>query len=970
MARVNGGRLRPWVAATMMIAASVFVPAHAGAAVQTGGCGNDFAGHWVSPAGGWTVTGSNGSYTATSDYGPTYPMVKVQASGGVYSFDILHGTDYVSHNHGTFDCTTSTGHFSDSYGHEIDYVAHRVGTPPTATFTSIQDDTDPFTFAFDGTNSISQVAGEKITDWSWDFGDATSGNGTRVTHKFAKIGHYNVILTVTDSTTQKGTYTVGLDVTSLEVRLDPGTTNGQLFSVDVTVKNAGTSAVSNLAFDDPRGIVANTAVAVAATSGSIEEFGPLTPDMPDTLAVGESATSTVTFTVVQEGGIDLISSVTATDASGNRQTGHTAAKVQIGTRKLSSSEIEQMYTGMLQDASTRAGDVFDQAQIRYGQIMAWASGNVPGGGLPAWLMGPVADGTTTPAGAVPDPVGWKVSAARAAGLADNALAWLPDDPTAGVQAYLHFEAHLATSSANVVKSTVSGAATGTVNALSNAADFYGRLSVGDPAFKADAANQLNGLVNDVGAAAAPKIAVVGAILAMSHDDPQQVGAYADSPVLQQFTKDSNAVIDANLTAAQNKLVALAKLAKTNPNGAADQIGDIVGTTFTGAAMTIAANEFGAGLLTRAGKAVEGAIGIARTGDSLDAAVTLGRPGGTLSAASTGARQTLESLGEETVITPAQLQQLGGFYGADAPKVQQIIADIKTKYGVDVEIQVRPGNPASLQYYADGTGVPKPRWIKPKATEWTDVVLGAPKETLGKATLFDPTLPSPSVMATFTESDQAVLQARYTTQKNLYQKSLDPAGDFQKLLADSKQPGGATVNVGVGSGQQNVTGLKYSLQDVPGHPGVKYIVDDAAGGKFILSDADYQAVVSANTGTHIPAAAGRGNIEREVMNRLASDTVSFGGHGWSHSGTDLYAQFQQTFLEFATGSMSRDDARKTLNYFFFQDDSVRPAWLHKMAQSQGGRAVTVDDLLKAFKVGQFVIKFNGTNMRVGFAAGLR
>ena len=257
--------------------------------------------------------------------------------------------------------------------------------------------------------------------------------------------------------------------------------------------------------------------------------------------------------------------------------------------------------------------------------------------------------------------------------------------------------------------------------------------------------------------------------------------------------------------------------------------------------------------------------------------------------------------------------------------------------------MRPGNPASLQYYADGTGVPKPEWIKPKATEWTDVALGAPPDSLGKATLYPPVLPSNQVMATYSESEQAAITARFNTQKDLYAQSFDPNGSFQKLLAASKTTEGATQTVALGT--RDITGLRYSLQDIPGHPGAKYIIDDAAGGKYVLSDADYQAVVSADTGAAIPAADQRGAIELYVMKRLESDTVSFGGHGWTVSGFDLPSQYSKPWLQFATGSMNPVNARSTIAGRL-QSQTTQPKWLVELA-AKLGHSVTVDDLMVFF-----------------------
>jgi PKD repeat protein len=836
-------------------------------------------------------------------------------------------------------------------------------SPPTATFTITQSKTDPNTYTFDGSNSMAQTPGASIVGWKWDFNDGAGGSGTIVTHTYKKPGRYNVTLTVTDSKGQTGTYTAEVDVSALEVLLDPGETDGHLFTVEVTVRNVGSSTLHNVAFDSPDGVVEDTSVAVAGTSGSISLFeGPSTP-LPTTLETGEAATTEVTFAVDSQGGLDLLSTVSGTDSSGATQEGKGTAILQIGVHTLTPAEQLQFFQGIILSASQQAGQLINAAKERYGELMAWVSAGGKGA-LPAWLTGPIADGTTPPAGtAAPDVAGWKVSAARAAGLSDDALAWLPDDPTAGLKAYLTMEDHIGTSSVAALK----GTAVGVGSALANAAEFYGQLSVGNPAFTAEASRQLNGLVSDFGAAAAPKIAILGAIVATSHDDGLSLQA-ASSPVLQQFTKDANAAIDSSLSSAETSMVSYAKLAQSDPQAAAAKMGDAYGTTITNMGVAIATSEFGGGAVSKFAGVIEASLPTAETGASIESVVTSGSASGLTGAiepvGAQVARQTLESLANGTVLTTEQLENLGGFYAQDAPKVQKIIEDIKAKYGVDIEIQVRPGNPASLQYYVDGTGVPKPEWIKAKATEWTDVVLGAPDATLGKATVYQPTLPSASEMASFSPDQQAAIKARYDTQLDLYAKSTDPNGAFQQLLAASKTADGATVDLGFGRTQ---TGLRYSTEPVPGSPGSFYVMDNTSGtAKYVLSDADYQAVIDAKTGAHISAADGRGQIELDVMNRLASDTVSFGGHGWSHSGFDLAAKYSEPFIKFATGSMSPEEAEAVYTWFLSQPGPL-PAWALKLGKA--GAAPTVADLVAAFSPGQFVIKFNGATMRVGYAAGL-
>jgi hypothetical protein len=255
------------------------------------------------------------------------------------------------------------------------------------------------------------------------------------------------------------------------------------------------------------------------------------------------------------------------------------------------------------------------------------------------------------------------------------------------------------------------------------------------------------------------------------------------------------------------------------------------------------------------------------------------------------------------------------------------------------------------------------------------VLGEPRESLGKATVFKPVKPDAATLAQFSPAQQQIILARYDTQVKLFKDATEEGGKFFKILADSQSEAGATYTTGFGSGTREVKGLRYSLRQV-GEPGQEayLVIDEAAGGKFVLSDADYQAVVDANTGLHLPAGK-RGQIELEVMNRLNNETASFGGHGWSHSGFDLPSKFSETYLQFVAESSSPAAARRTMEWFV--ERPKRPDWLTELADDlalklgrQATSAELVELLLSKFRPGSFVIKFNGTTIRTGYGAGIR
>ncbi len=762
-------------------------------------------------------------------------------------------------------------------------------------------------------------------------------------------------------------------VPALAVSLSAGVTNGQYFSVDVTVTNTSPDPMTGVAFTNPDGILPNAA-------GKISHLTGPSPPLPTTLAGGESVTSTVTFAAEAAGTVDVLSEVSATDGDGVALTKSAQGVVDVGKRRLTDPELQRVLMDGLTDSAHSVGALMNAGQMRLGQITSWAAGPDGADTIPPWLNISVTEEAVPPAGTVfAEPPGWKVSAARALGMDDRAMAWLPDAPATAVEAYLEYSHRFAMAGGKVIDDSGNAAYAG----LKEAAAFYGQLSSGSEAFRAAASREFNGLVSDAGASAVDTIAVLGEIIALSHDDPLggDLHTYENSPALQAFTKKSAEIIDAGLKGSWDETARLVRLAQSNPVSAAGQLGDLVGRTTTTIARDVALAEMGAAGVSRLGAAIERSMPFARTGTSVDGGLMAIDPA---AAALTGSvdgtggvvvRQALESLAEGTTITVGQLEALGGFYAADAAKVQKIITDLNAKYGVNIEIQCRPGNPASLEFYRNGTGVPKPEWVKPKNTDWMDLALGAPPESLGKATVFNPVKPTTETLSKYTQAQRQTIVDRYQTQLDLYEDATTPGGKFAQLLADSLNPEGATVSVGHGTGKRDITGLKYSLRAV-GEPGQEafVVIDDAAGGKFVLSDADYQAAVDANSMGHLPANV-RGKLELELMNRLGTDTVSFGGHGWSHSGFDLPSKYSKPFIQFVTEYTSPASARRTLEWFVGK--GAAPNWLQEISAGLAvklGRAPTsaelVEALLDRFRPGSYVIKFNGTDLRVGYGAGIK
>lgn len=71
------------------------------------------------------------------------------------------------------------------------------GPPPNRSpLASFTHSTSELTVAFDGSGSTDPDG--SLTDWAWDFGDGSSGNGVTPSHTYARVGAYPVTLVVTD----------------------------------------------------------------------------------------------------------------------------------------------------------------------------------------------------------------------------------------------------------------------------------------------------------------------------------------------------------------------------------------------------------------------------------------------------------------------------------------------------------------------------------------------------------------------------------------------------------------------------------------------------------------------------------------------------------------------------------------------------------------------------------------------------
>jgi PKD repeat protein len=95
----------------------------------------------------------------------------------------------------------------------VKQVTVAVATAPVASF--VISPTDPVigTNVFFNAAAAKPAPGFNIVAYEWDFGDGTRESGAQTaSHTYAAAGSYNVVLTITDSSGQKGTTSVTLTV--------------------------------------------------------------------------------------------------------------------------------------------------------------------------------------------------------------------------------------------------------------------------------------------------------------------------------------------------------------------------------------------------------------------------------------------------------------------------------------------------------------------------------------------------------------------------------------------------------------------------------------------------------------------------------------------------------------------------------------------------------------------------------------
>jgi PKD repeat protein len=326
---------------------------------------------------------------------------------------------------------------------------------------------------------------------------------------------------------------------------------------------------------------------------------------------------------------------------------------------------------------------------------------------------------------------------------------------------------------------------------------------------------------------------------------------------------------------------------------------------------------------------------------------------------------LEALGENAVLTTAQLEALGGITQQDASRIQAIVRRVKELFGVDIELQARPSNPYSAPFLNSAEGaLGKSEILKVKSLQDVDVVLGADPRSLGKVGVFEPKLPPSNVMDSLPPELQKQVRDRFKTQAKNWADWNDPSSELAQNYAKVSQPGGADISFttptekGAKSGGTRSIHLEADIRTYDKRNTITFY--DRPTGKEIVSDVDFHATLQI-VGEDTRALSGkfRGEVQAFLQREFSSSGIAFGKHGitvdafdWPGLGKNVKSTTK--WLEFIIDHSSPEQAERLIALWTPRLKALDPSF-------------EADDLRRNVNPGSFVIKFRADTISTGFGA---
>ena len=797
----------------------------------------------------------------------------------------------------------------------------------------------------------------------------------------------------------------------LTVDLQAGiTTVGKSFLVQELVGNAGADPVTGLTWNDPSGLLTET---VTPASGPppvgppvVRTSGPytLSGGLPTSLQPGETVDISYQYNAPNLGQAVLTAAVTGTLPDATTTSGSQALTVTVSAAGLGGSDVNRVVLGVLDQVGASNQLQLNQAD----QILATSAFGVttsPGLTGPTAEQSQIASQLGVPPQFAPliDPNHLDSVDVFMANFADHINARMAGAALGAGQLGYNFAA-IAFNPQSYVQ--LAGATLSAVEALPSATwtnlGYLGQAAQASltPGGVQVSSQALNGL----------------------YDNGQQLLTQLNAS-WQTFVATSSQAVAASRD-----------LYTQNPAAYWAQVGGIAGDVTAEGAIQGAVLLAGDGAL----KAV-GPVASKVAGESLQvlktAAARITGDAGLASAAGDSTEALLsqaesamskyQALPAGTALSVDQAAAAGGILPSDQAAIDTIIGNVKTQFGVDLEVGVRTSEPLSA-----GLDVtPKPELIKPKATSALDMLLGAPPGTAGTTTIFEPNPLSVAQVNAY-ETAQPGFRAAYTDRYlsqldlwNSWQKSsaTDPTSKFYglKVLAEAGNSGQAVTALVARPGfvkppnliyleqlespeWQAANGmttsdamswfdrLKYgdAAQGIAPYPDqlavkIQTVANPDGSISFIDglknrpygSDMDVQYVRPANGGSW-PVGA-RGQIETYVQSQMRTTVARFPNHGWSDSAFDLASQYMELGHQYILTTSDPAVAAKTADILAARYQTAAkllrqqaalatdPATQAKLiALAQKFEGTTAATLLGKYTPGEKIIVFTRGDVRVG------
>jgi len=700
-------------------------------------------------------------------------------------------------------------------------------------------------------------------------------------------------------------------IAPLQVKLEPVTVgDNDVFDLKMTVEHlggAGTTKIDSITYPPAPGLVLRDVPALGGPPPALTRiFGP-TGTFPTSLDLNQKSEHVFAYAIDSPGNGLLQTRVRGTDQEGNQFDTSAALLIEAEPRQPDIQDIQGMIAGMLlklaDDAYRKRDELFKELSEIIKKRLK---------GTPRKLRHPTRR---------------EVALAAAVGMPAASLAAFPNNVSGKANRTAVFNAFFGSVSDEMEKV----GAEALDRTFKVPFSYWNEWLFSPDENRARMAMEMTDALGEAGTVTA---GLLGGAASYYTSPSQWKATWDDLPELYSESAAALKKVDVSLS---NAIVNWDDTMKRDPIEGARQLGKMLGR-IEGEVAVGWLEEFTGGKLTQ---------GMSLVGDARVAAGV--------------AAETAEVATDSTRLAGAGARaledapMLGNLSKTQVDRFKDIAKRGSEKFGVNMEIQARPINKFAASV-KDGIG--KVEAIPTKNLTPDDIILGAPEKWIGQTTYYRPKLPSN--FKSLDAAEQARLKQRWKDKYEEWQQFQgvldDKTGKTAKVLKALKGP----TEVKLGKNGKLVMELEKTV-DKSGAVLISY-KKLAVNGKPvftgkprpIISDVDFNALINADTGRHLPAGI-RGQAELWVMREFAKAAEEgifpFGYHGWTHSGFDIASA----------------DFRHILKYqIMYADEAGAQALARKFAPIFG---TTPDKLLEGYARGKLLVKITATDAVLGPGAGL-